>query len=80
MFSWRGSERDPEAAFVVTATFVIVAIVIIFVAVPLLMEIPVIGMNVELDTWRARPSLSVPAVAAIAVAYNIGGSGGNSHH
>jgi hypothetical protein len=68
----RRSERDPDAAFVVTAAFMIVAIVMVFVGIPFLVKIPVVGVIIETDARRVNTAFGMPAIT-IVVAGKIGG-------
>ena len=65
-------ERDPDAAFIITATVMIVAIMAVS-AVPMLMEIPVIGVIVECYARHSDPVIGMPAVA-VAIAGDASGS------
>ena len=71
------SERDPDAAFVVTATFMIVAIMPV-AAIPPLVEIPVIGMIVEPHAGDRDTRIGMPAIAFAVTGHAGGGCAGGA--
>src|SRR3984957_21335190 len=77
---WGGSESDPDSVAIVTAAFMIIAIMMIFVIVAMLVEIPIVGMNLDTDGGRIVDSpIGVPAIAfRIADYASRGGSRGGS--
>lgn len=66
----RNLQRDPDAAFVIAATFMIVAKVAV-PAIPALMEIPVVGVIAEGCAGNLNPAFGVPAITLV-IARNVG--------
>ena len=48
------------------------------VVVPVIVEVPAVRMNVEMDSWRAIIAISMPAIA-FGIANDAGGGGSGTH-